>query len=216
MKNASQKKDFNSSWLRTFSIGFSIISIGIAIGVVGYILGTKKNQTVVQQTITTFPTIIQPSPTSIDETANLKMYIDNYWRISFKYPQTWDVKTYGYDQKSSMSIELSIKLSPIMSFVLTANPKNLSLQELDQENASKDKERGAGVNTPRLSINNYTSVIIGNGINAFYEKEYFCEPSVCERYIITPKNKVVEIIIFPRKDYQQSIDQILSTFQFTN
>lgn len=71
----------DSSWLRTFSIGFSIISFGITLAIIGYIiLNTKQNQT---------PN--QPSPTStIDETANWKTYHTSFG-ISFKTPPSYIV-----------------------------------------------------------------------------------------------------------------------------
>ena len=63
MKNTNQKMS-NASWLKTLSIGFSIISFGITLAIVGYIvLTTKQNQTASQQIISTSPTIPQPSPT---------------------------------------------------------------------------------------------------------------------------------------------------------
>lgn len=78
----------NYQWLRTLSIGFGIVSFGIAIGVIGYILGTKNSQTVVQnQQNTNIPTLSQPSPTpTIDETANWKIYKVNSLNLEFKLP----------------------------------------------------------------------------------------------------------------------------------
>jgi hypothetical protein len=60
----------NSSWLKTFSIGLSIISFGITIAIVGYIVITaKQNQPVNQQPTAVSPTLSQPSPTP-DETGD--------------------------------------------------------------------------------------------------------------------------------------------------
>lgn len=80
----------NTSWLKTLSVGFAIVSFGIAIGIGGYVLGTKKTQPVSQnQQATISPTSIQPSPTP-DPTANWKTYSNNIY--SFKYPATSDWK----------------------------------------------------------------------------------------------------------------------------
>ena len=68
----------NSSWLKTFSIGFSIISFGITIAIVGYfVLATKQNQ----------PSN-QPSPTlTTVETASWKTVTLEGFTI--KTPNAW-------------------------------------------------------------------------------------------------------------------------------
>ncbi len=75
----------NTSWLRILSIGFSLVSFCIAIGIGGYVLGTRKNQPASQsQNISTSPTIAQfPSPTP-DPTANWKTYTGTGFTL--KYP----------------------------------------------------------------------------------------------------------------------------------
>ena len=87
----------SNQWLKTLGIGFGIVSFGIAIGVIGYILGTKNNQTAVQnQQSANIPTLSQPptTPTSIpDETTNWKIYNGKYF--SFKYPSNWTVEDSG-------------------------------------------------------------------------------------------------------------------------
>jgi len=71
----------NSSWLKTFSIGFSIISFGITIAIIGYIVvTTKQNQTPNQQRISISPPITQ------DATANWKTYKNTKYNYQFKYP----------------------------------------------------------------------------------------------------------------------------------
>lgn len=70
----------------------SIIAIFVAVivltGVGGYVLGTKKSQTVVEDKI-----VFQPSPAPVDETANpdsiggnWKTYVDSKYGFSLKYP----------------------------------------------------------------------------------------------------------------------------------
>ena len=78
----------NSSWLKTFSIGFSIISFGITIAIIGYIvLTTKQNQTAKQPSPTSLPaeTLVKEG----DETANWKTYTITatlLMNLTLKYP----------------------------------------------------------------------------------------------------------------------------------
>lgn len=52
-------------WLKTLALGFTIVSIGIAIAIVGYVLVITRNQTNKQNNrLTPSPTPIQSSPTS--------------------------------------------------------------------------------------------------------------------------------------------------------
>lgn len=85
----------NLAWLKTLSIGFSLVSFGIAIGVVGYFLTTKNNQSVSQNQIVS-PT---PLPTEIlvkegDPTINWKTYTNKNYGFSFSYPNSLEEK-YG-------------------------------------------------------------------------------------------------------------------------
>ena len=85
--NQTNSPSTTPEWLKTLSIGFAIVSFGIAIGVIGFVLVTKKNQTAVQnQQLTPSPTFAQPSPTPIDETSNWKTYTDPNHQFLFKYP----------------------------------------------------------------------------------------------------------------------------------
>ncbi|MBI2465370.1 hypothetical protein HYV64_04475 [Candidatus Shapirobacteria bacterium] len=80
-----QKTSSNLAWLKTLTYGFSLVSFGIAIGVIGSILTTNKNQQTSQNQQIISPTIPQPSPTP-DPTANWKTYEGT--NFSFKYPST--------------------------------------------------------------------------------------------------------------------------------
>jgi len=94
----------NSSWLKTFSIGFSIISFGITIAIIGYIvLTTRQNQPV-----------NQPSPTStIDETASWKTYTNTKYGYSFNYPQPWSVKELDNTFKSKIVPSQMVSMTEI-------------------------------------------------------------------------------------------------------
>lgn len=80
----------NHQWLKTLGIGFGIVSFGIAIGVIGYILGTKNSQKALEnQQSLVAPTAIL-TPTSIpDETANWKTFSSKSRGITLSYPATW-------------------------------------------------------------------------------------------------------------------------------
>ncbi len=107
----------NISWLKTLSIGFSLVSFCIAIGVGGYFLGMQKTKPVSQSQQLT-PTISQPSPTA-DPTANpdliganWKTYI--HGNLTFKYPPDWTAKDFNYansviieNMKSSVKMTIS-------------------------------------------------------------------------------------------------------------
>ena len=93
----------NSSWLKTFSIGFSIISFGITIAIVGYIvLTTKQNQTVNQQPTSISPTISQSSPNFKDKTANWKKYINEKYKYSLEYPSELSILNVSNNEEATI------------------------------------------------------------------------------------------------------------------
>lgn len=73
----------NSNWLKTLSIGFGIIGIGILIGITGYFLGTKNIKP------STSTVSVSPTPTP-DPTANWKTYTHS--NFTLKYPEIWYFK----------------------------------------------------------------------------------------------------------------------------
>ncbi|MDO8460808.1 MAG: hypothetical protein Q7S38_00015 [bacterium] len=83
----SQNQPSNYQFFKTLAIGFSIVSFVIAIGVGGYILGTKQNPVI-------FPSpgetgnkpLPSTMPNSTDETANWKTYTLTKVDIQFKLP----------------------------------------------------------------------------------------------------------------------------------
>ncbi len=193
-----------------FILGILLVSAGIIGGAYYYKTTTEKSKISEQKNITSKTT---PISTPTDESANWKIYTNSDWQISFNYPSGWEIGSNG-----PTSIELNVNSAPYVNFSYIENSKNLTLQQIDRENTKKDKERGMGVNSPAVAPSNYTIITTKNDYNTYYEKEYFCEPSVCERYTIVVSNKIIQIVIFPRmkelKDYSKIIDQILSTFKF--
>lgn len=198
-------------------LGMLLILSGI-IGGAYYFKTTREKPKVSEQKPITPK--VTPSPFQLDETVNpdlsgtsWKTYTNNDWQVSFRYPSGWEVSPNG-----PTVVELNVNSVPHMSFTYIENLKNLTLQQVDQENAKKDKERGTGVGTPAIAPTNYTTITTKNEYSIYYEKEYLCEPSVCERYTLTNSKKIIQIVIFPRtkelKDYSKIINQILATFKF--
>jgi|GEM_PF-7132938 len=92
-------KSRNSFW-RAFSIGAGILSIGTAIAIGGYILGSKKTAPVqVQKTIQVTPT---PSP---DQTANWQTYKSLKYGYTLKYPAGFETN----DQSGSVIISKKVE-----------------------------------------------------------------------------------------------------------
>ena len=96
----------NYKFFKTLAIGFTIVSFIIAIGVGGYILGTRNNQSlqdrVNEQNPVIFPTqgtvdgnkpLPSTLPNKSDETANWKTY--NFSYLSIKLPEGWKAQNEG-------------------------------------------------------------------------------------------------------------------------
>jgi hypothetical protein len=71
------------------------------------------------------------------------------------------------------------------------NPENLSLDGLNK------KLTGNSGIVPGLSTEGAKPVKMKDGVIAYYYKEYFCEPSICEAYIWPAKAKVYQLIYYP-------------------
>ncbi len=130
----SQNQPNNYQFFKTLAIGFTIVSFVIAIGVGGYILGTRNSRSlqdhVDEQNPVIFPTqgtvdVNKPLPSTLpnksDETANWKTYINNAYNFEFKYPPTYEFEsenpnsvtfsgTFGDNQK--IPSELTLNFNP--------------------------------------------------------------------------------------------------------
>lgn len=168
---------------------------------------------------------VQTKPTAIpttDPTANWKTYINNNLGFSFKYPSDWILTEPTKTDVVEVSKEKQSKVvnGPKINVNYYSNPKNLTLQELDQENSSYNNMQGK--TNPGLYSTKNTPFIIG-GINGFYQQNNLvCEPEVCPRYIVPTKDNVLLIYLHFFGNQQDQIgqkkvfDQILSTFKFIN
>jgi hypothetical protein len=161
-------------------------------------------------------------PTPIPSTISIngwKTYTNNDWLVSFDHPATWEAKP-----MNDTYIEFVDSTAPEHSALYLGvqfinNPKNLSLEQIDQEMWNKEKKQGAALNSPSVNPVNYTTLTTKNGYQTFYEKEYFCEPAICDRYTIFGTNKIIQLIIFGAlkndPNHSRIYDQILYTFEFT-
>ena len=88
-----QSPNNSYNWFKTLAIGFAIVAFCIALGIIGYILGTRKNSQVATQPTQKHATQKQQvsvvSPTISNPTANWKTYTNTVYGFSIKYPTDW-------------------------------------------------------------------------------------------------------------------------------
>ncbi len=220
-----QTTSSNISWLKTLSIGFSLVSFCIAIGIGGYVLGTKKNQAVPQKQ-KVIPTTSQPSPTP-DSTANWKMYTNKTYGYSFKYPADWimmeenQIRTSFSNKKFDVAFELS---NEPLGFVLDIY-KPSPISEFDKQlfNAKKDSiitDEKSYVKTIKnydLMIDGFRAVkssqedLPGAPRDGVYKTKYGIDhngSNYSVQFWSTTKDALDK--------NKEIFDQILSTFQFIN
>ncbi len=191
----------SNQWLRTLGIGFGIVSFGIAIGVIGYILGTKNSQTIVQnQQNSVVPTVI-PSPNP-DETANWKTYKSSKGEFMIKYPDGWSLVGSGLQSKQSTQI--------LSDWLETRD---------NQESVDPQCKNCFKVYSQKETlVNEYTSIV----------QEVSSHPTGrnMRAYILINDTTIATIYSFPvgendpAKSFSEEklneFDQILATFQFTS
>jgi len=213
----------NSNWLKTLSIGLGVIGIGILIGIGGYLLGTKKSQPPVQKVIP------QPSPTSIDETANWKTYENTQYGYLFKYPDTWAFKEEipSFDEiarqefrKIDIDLEMIVQLKK--NKIDPKNPDNIDPKILERLG-------GVGVEKPQALTKDYDQIsgtlyrTSGSGIAGTLYRQDFIFTKAGRYFWIIFNIRYDSKDTMPNKDTIQTeeqsnktFDQILSTFKFTN
>ncbi|MDO8620930.1 MAG: hypothetical protein Q7R31_01480 [Candidatus Levybacteria bacterium] len=186
----------NSNWLKTLAIGFGIVSIGTAIAVGGYFLGTKNSQPVIESKI-----VVQPSPTPADETANWKTYTDKNHLYSIRYPVEFtttisDSKSNVMDASGAFNLAISTELTNLdlnsyvdqKSSCSEINSKNGISYIIDSKNSLRFEQTPCGQtgSTDIYTINNGVAYHFSIATQANYDS------------------------------YLKTLNQILSTFKFTN
>lgn len=203
-------KNSSSNWLRTLAIGFGIVSIGTAIAVGGYFLGTKNSQPPIK-TVT-----VSPSQTTVDtktqfidqkqisETVNWNVYVDPQDIFSIKYPPTFNVKDES-SQSSSFGIFLSSTTPEMQAYYIKLLQSTMSLNDYLRDPA----KNLVGINNVRILNNEFMiasqkSKGIGLGIQMYFIKK---GNNIVEIYGSSPVWTDSDLKIF---------NQILSTFRFAN
>ncbi|MEK7450661.1 MAG: PsbP-related protein [Patescibacteria group bacterium] len=204
-------KTSNSNWLRTLAIGFGIASIGTAIAVGGYFLGTKNSQPATENKV-----ISRPSPTpTLDPTANWKTYTNAVAGYSFKYPNDYQVME---NQKKSVDgVTVNVpNTTVILSSVLPNLNTNMQIgihYENQLNNLSGDEV------AKKFGLSTNPTIYTIDGKSGFIFTETPLGPYGSTIIYIIRNNKSYTFTIESQvsyAQYKQYLDQILSTFRFAN
>lgn len=180
------------------------------------------------RTLTLEKTSPAPIPTPIatpDPTANWTTY--TYKDITFQYPNDWKLTT-----DNMIAVQSPYKGDqeeyPAITFFAIDNPKNLSVQEYDEE-VSKE-----GMDPALYSAFIGEGEIIAqeesfNGIKGYFLKDQNCEPLGCDKFSFVFNKKIyviqnifdhqtipMERSVSEKENMRMVFDQILSRLQFTN
>jgi hypothetical protein len=212
----------NSSWLKTFSIGFSIISFGITIAIIGYIvLTTKQNQTTNQPPPTPLPseTLVKKD----DEIANWKTHNSTDGKYSIKYPN-------GYLLEETDSIKTANKF-PAGKKQIAVKPSDNNLNfiiyikyypvpDLSQANAVMQQVSGCDeANEQRIKHAPKRKDFTLDNQKAIMYEDSLCAQFVATNFYILYNDRVYHIHVASTEEYslhKTIVDQILSTFRFTS
>lgn len=210
--------------------GFSgiLMLVGVlilaAVAVGAYYFGGRSNQAKILPQPSPRVNIQQPSPPTIDETANWNIYTNPKLGVSFNYPKDWRYKESflesidktGKEQLSELPqrIELSPKdykeESSVIFITYEENPDNLPLAEFDK------KMTGMSGIGPGYSLDNKT-VTTPEGITAYYSDKVSCSPTGCHAYIIPYKQKIFTIRSNAKEiisNQKEILDTVFATFKF--
>lgn len=192
-----------------------ILSIVLLLGVAGGVYYFGKSQTpkpqTPQPTITPSPTPdASHAPTGAGETANWKIYNNQKYQFTFKYPTNWQLIEKG----DSGAITVSLY------------PPDVDLQKLSPD----DPQIGVQILTSPIPSGNLSQQGIDfitdwkrvtiNGIMGFSYKTHQCAPQ-CTATVDFPikddqRLKVYMTTVAEEKGYVDIYNQILSTFKFIN
>ncbi len=200
-----------------------VLLIALAIG--GYFLYQQQAKTTLptpSPTQTTTqpspnPTNTSPVPNGTGETTSWKTYTDTELGISFKYPDTWEVKTTIVAGPNTKYVYLEIPQEKDSARFAVAvdyidNPKNLSVKQFQEELNKKNMA------VPLIFYSDNSSPVKVAGIDGFYEKNGNCEPYNCSIYSVSYKGKIwlIKLMETIHGKYVSEKGKIVSTFKFTN
>lgn len=199
----------NSSWLKTFSIGFSIISFGITLAIVGYVLTTKQNQTVNQQPTTTSPAVTQLSPIpTVDTTANWKTYTNSVLGYTIKYPD--GIKINKLSERDIEIIRVGVPYGGQEGKVATGG---MIIYYRGNDGLEKGNDL-PGAPSTAISINGYPALKVKYRETGPYVNDIFISDSENKRVVRAAINTAGDAGY--EKNAFETFSQILSTFQFSN
>ncbi|OGH12065.1 MAG: hypothetical protein A2857_00935 [Candidatus Levybacteria bacterium RIFCSPHIGHO2_01_FULL_36_15] len=166
---------------------------------------------------------VQKSPTpTFDQTANWKIYRDDGFRFEFKYPNNFTYNNCSYigfdltDLVNNGSVYCAEITFPKDAYSILLSVKNI--KNIDE--AVKGIPLSSDYNLSKLIVNNneFTKVQrISNNNHGNYGDSYFIQvpkrPFILEFYLVRPSRTLTSNITI---NYQEILDQILSTFKFLN
>lgn len=165
---------------------------------------------------------VSPTPNPIQN----GIYSNSQYGFSFELPDNWIAKHYTVDDKdvATIGVDSIVDIAPqgysgtAISIWSFNNPENLSLKEWDEQRNLKPGVDFFLYNASDKQIK--TSV----GIDMYQRIKGMCEPVYCDLYTFSHGDKIYRISSYksPAEEgekvigQQQALDQILSTFKFTN
>ncbi len=195
--NNKQSTTPSLTWLKTLSIGFSLVSFGIAIGIGGYILTTQKNQSI--------SPIIQLSPTP-DQTVDWKEYSNIKFKYQFRYPAEAELKEFFND------ITIRIGKPIIISGACSEFNFNVNYRGNDFE-PTKTKDIKKKARSIQLAGKDAYRIDGESSLEG-----YTCVDSRIFVVNMRDPERIDFILSMSRQKskYPNLFDQILSTFKFTD
>ena len=199
-------------------IGFGVVSIGILIGIIGYMLGTKNSQTVVnnQQNVN-IPTLSPPSPTPVDETANWKTYANTKYKYSIKYPPDWNIENVDLANPEKVNFikqpsEKDIDIHPQMVQIIVEKNPQEDVPTIEWYKNIWAKQIPAGINFDNVKFEETTfqglPALKANNAIFFARNSFMFRMKWAVIDFGNADTRLIEL-------NEQTFDQILATFQFT-
>lgn len=160
------------------------------------------SQTPISPTQPIAKTTISPTSAIVDETANWKIYQNEIYKFSLKYPDVYktDVSE-APDNQTHENVSSLRLLGPVSTVEIFAENNNsgLSLSDWVTKYAKLDTK-----NAKSITIDNQSGYrFIGNNMGAVYSLVYLKKDKIIYWMQIVPEDN-------------QIFDQIISTFKFTN
>lgn len=184
-----------------------IIILIILIGISSiYFLKSRKTVSIARP-VPDFMTSTEVAPNSV---TNWKTYTSKKYGFSFKYPENWDVWADGGSFNMLMGPSSVVSTLPESTdenkvvYLMMSGPgqTNLSTLEIEKGGKLKVSESKSKIN----GLNIITRSIVKTSDNSFSELEI---------EIIIPKSQYNAVFTIRNQELEKHLNQILSTFKFT-